>query len=101
VRRTVLGFWVLVHHPHGAVSGLREVSGGGVAGTRFASAAALARALARDVLRRAPDAAAVRRVEQLLAAMGERLVLAEDDLLRAAAAEAGAAPDARAARGRA
>jgi hypothetical protein len=88
VRRTVLGFWVLVHHPHGAVSGLREGSGSGAAGTRFANEAVLARALAREVLRRDPDADTVRRVARLLAAMGERLVLAEDELRRAAAPDA-------------
>ena len=85
VRRTALGFRVLIRHPYGRVTRLGPAWRDGRAD--FASTEQVARAIARDALRRPPRREEVSQVATLLGGRSARWELHEADV-RAAAARA-------------
>jgi len=86
VRRTALGWRVLVRHPYGRISRLRGRPVAAAEAGDFASAEEVARALAREVLRREPSRAELRVVaDRLLAGSGPRWEIGEDEVRAAAA----------------
>jgi len=86
VRRTALGWRVLVRHPYGRIARLRARPVDPAEAGDFASAEQVARALVREVLRREPSRAELRVVaDRLLAGSGPRWEIGEDEVRAAAA----------------
>lgn len=85
VRRTALGYRALVHHAYGRVTRLGPPARDGR--PNFSDGVQVARALAREALRRGPREAEVTQVAALLAGPGWRWELHEDEV-RAAAGRA-------------
>ena len=85
-RRSAGGLRVLVHHPYGRVARLapsgphEEARGVSALPDAFGSAAEAADAIARDVLRRAPEPGLRSQLARLLAGPAPRIELDEDDV---------------------